>query len=112
MVRSSIARETGFVEVGPLTRALEVEDVGILLRAVLQIEIRRLGPGDDEYRAQYLLSSLGLTGAEDPTKISGGEGRRARGVRAEEIAADDVAIGGGCPTDGIQRRRGRNVDTV
>jgi ABC transport system ATP-binding/permease protein len=36
-----------------------------------------LGPGDDEYRAQYLLSSLGLTGAEDPKKLSGGEGRRA-----------------------------------
>ncbi|MEO5807113.1 ATP-binding cassette domain-containing protein [Devosia sp.] len=36
-----------------------------------------LGPGDDPYRAQYLLNSLGLTGAEDPSKLSGGEGRRA-----------------------------------
>src|SRR5215217_8061416 len=36
-----------------------------------------LGPGDDEYRAQYLLDALGLTGAEDPKNLSGGEGRRA-----------------------------------
>jgi ABC transport system ATP-binding/permease protein len=36
-----------------------------------------LGPGDDPYRAQYLLDSLGLTGREAPTNLSGGEGRRA-----------------------------------
>ncbi len=36
-----------------------------------------LAPGDDEYRAQYLLSELGLTGEEDPAHLSGGEGRRA-----------------------------------
>jgi ATP-binding cassette subfamily F protein uup len=36
-----------------------------------------LAPGDDEYRAQYLLNALGLTGTEDPKTLSGGEGRRA-----------------------------------
>ncbi|MBB4053044.1 ATP-binding cassette subfamily F protein uup [Devosia subaequoris] len=36
-----------------------------------------LAPGDDPYRAQYLLEALGLTGAEKPTTLSGGEGRRA-----------------------------------
>ena len=36
-----------------------------------------LAPGDDPYRAQYLLNALGLTGAEEPTTLSGGEGRRA-----------------------------------
>jgi ATP-binding cassette subfamily F protein uup len=36
-----------------------------------------MGPGDDEYRAQYLLNALGLTGAENPKTLSGGEGRRA-----------------------------------
>ena len=36
-----------------------------------------LGPGDDPHRARYLLETLGLTGAEDPTRLSGGEGRRA-----------------------------------
>jgi ATP-binding cassette subfamily F protein uup len=33
-------------------------------------------PGDDPYRAQYLLGELGLTGAEDPARLSGGEARR------------------------------------
>lgn len=36
-----------------------------------------LAPGDDPYRAQYLLQALGLTGAENPGTLSGGEGRRA-----------------------------------
>ncbi len=36
-----------------------------------------LGPGDDAYRALYLLEQLGLTGQEDPAHISGGEARRA-----------------------------------
>ncbi|MGU3497009.1 ABC-F family ATP-binding cassette domain-containing protein [Xanthobacteraceae bacterium A53D] len=36
-----------------------------------------LGPGDDHYRAQYLLEQLGLTGEEDPANLSGGEARRA-----------------------------------
>ncbi|HEX8416546.1 MAG TPA: ATP-binding cassette domain-containing protein, partial [Methylobacterium sp.] len=36
-----------------------------------------LTAGDDHYRARYLLESLGLTGAEDPANLSGGEGRRA-----------------------------------
>lgn len=36
-----------------------------------------LAPGDDPYRAQYLLESLGLTGQENPATLSGGEGRRA-----------------------------------
>jgi ABC transport system ATP-binding/permease protein len=35
-----------------------------------------LGPGDDEYRARYLLEQLGLTGLEDPANLSGGEARR------------------------------------
>jgi ATP-binding cassette subfamily F protein uup len=36
-----------------------------------------LGPGDDPYRARYLLGELGLTGEEDPASLSGGEARRA-----------------------------------
>ena len=36
-----------------------------------------LGPGDDEFRALYLLQQLGLTGDEDPAQLSGGEARRA-----------------------------------
>ncbi len=36
-----------------------------------------LGPGDDPYRVTYLLEHLGLTGTEDPDRLSGGEARRA-----------------------------------
>jgi ATP-binding cassette subfamily F protein uup len=36
-----------------------------------------LGPGDDPYRVTYLLNHLGLTGEEDPVRLSGGEARRA-----------------------------------
>lgn len=36
-----------------------------------------LGPGDDPYRITYLLEHLGLTGEEDPNRLSGGEARRA-----------------------------------
>ncbi|MBD8661706.1 ABC-F family ATP-binding cassette domain-containing protein [Rhizobium sp. CFBP 8752] len=40
-----------------------------------------LGPGDDPYRVTYLLENLGLTGEEDPVRLSGGEARRAALVR-------------------------------
>ncbi|MDE2198841.1 MAG: ABC-F family ATP-binding cassette domain-containing protein, partial [Rhodospirillales bacterium] len=36
-----------------------------------------LGPGDDRHRATTLLAALGLTGAEAPATLSGGELRRA-----------------------------------
>jgi ATP-binding cassette subfamily F protein uup len=36
-----------------------------------------LGPGDDPYRARYLVEELGLTGEEEPQAMSGGESRRA-----------------------------------
>ena len=36
-----------------------------------------LAPGDDPHRARYLLEQLGLTGEEDPARLSGGEARRA-----------------------------------
>ncbi len=36
-----------------------------------------LGPHDDPHQARYLLQQLGLNGDEDPTKLSGGEARRA-----------------------------------
>ena len=36
-----------------------------------------LGPSDDPYRVTYLLEHLGLTGAEHPSQLSGGEMRRA-----------------------------------
>ncbi len=41
-----------------------------------------LGPGDDNYRALYLLNELGLNGDEAPERLSGGEARRAALARA------------------------------
>ena len=36
-----------------------------------------LAEGDDPHRARYLLETLGLSGNEEPARLSGGEGRRA-----------------------------------
>jgi ATP-binding cassette subfamily F protein uup len=41
-----------------------------------------LMPGDDPARAYYLLGKLGLSGAEEPSTLSGGEARRAALARA------------------------------
>ncbi|MCW2315044.1 ATP-binding cassette subfamily F protein uup [Rhodoblastus acidophilus] len=41
-----------------------------------------LGPSDADYRAHYLLDALGLTGSENPERLSGGEARRAALARA------------------------------
>ena len=41
-----------------------------------------LAPGDDPYRAQHLLDLLGLSGEENPERLSGGEARRCVLARA------------------------------
>jgi ATP-binding cassette subfamily F protein uup len=45
-----------------------------------------LGPDGDPHRARYLLESLGLTGEEAPSRLSGGEARRA--ALAQVLAPD------------------------
>jgi ATP-binding cassette subfamily F protein uup len=45
-----------------------------------------LGPHGDSYAARYLLEQLGLTGAENPGELSGGEARRA--ALARVLASD------------------------
>jgi ABC transport system ATP-binding/permease protein len=49
-----------------------------------------LGPTDDPHRARYLLERLGMTGTEDPAKLSGGEARRA--ALARTLAPDPDII--------------------
>ena len=52
----------------------------------------RLGPSDDPYRATYLLEQLGLTGAERPDRLSGGEARRAALARTLAPSPDILLL--------------------
>lgn len=51
-----------------------------------------LGPGDDVHPAQYLIEQLGLTGEENPAKLSGGEARRTAIARALAPSPDILLI--------------------
>ena len=51
-----------------------------------------LGPTDDPYRAQALLTELGLTGAENPDQLSGGEARRVALARVLAPAPDVLLL--------------------
>ena len=70
-------RGTRFAQPGATIRYLPQEpDLGGSATALAYVEAG-LAPGDDPYRARYLLEQLGLTGAEEPSRLSGGEARRA-----------------------------------
>jgi ABC transport system ATP-binding/permease protein len=51
-----------------------------------------LAPGDDPYRAQYLLESLGLSGEEGTGALSGGEARRAALARVLAPSPDILLL--------------------
>ena len=51
-----------------------------------------LGPTDDPYRARHVLERLGLTGEEDPGRLSGGEARRAALARVLAPAPDILLL--------------------
>ncbi|MBN8938800.1 MAG: ABC-F family ATP-binding cassette domain-containing protein [Rhizobiales bacterium] len=51
-----------------------------------------LGPGDDPYRARYLLNELGLSGEEGTTSLSGGEVKRAVLARALAPSPDILIL--------------------
>ena len=51
-----------------------------------------LGADSDIHRVRYLLESLGLTGAEDPKRLSGGEARRAALARLLAPAPDILLL--------------------
>ncbi|HEV2559806.1 MAG TPA: ATP-binding cassette domain-containing protein [Microvirga sp.] len=70
-------RGTRFVQPGATIRYLAQEpDLGGHATTLGFVEAG-LAPGDDPYRARYLLEQLGLTGEENPSRLSGGEARRA-----------------------------------
>ncbi|MGU3540049.1 ATP-binding cassette domain-containing protein [Methylobacterium sp. A54F] len=70
-------RGVRFVQPGTTIRYLAQEPDFSGFATVLDFVEAGLAPGDASHRARYLLESLGLTGAEDPMRLSGGEGRRA-----------------------------------
>ncbi|MBF0251544.1 MAG: ATP-binding cassette domain-containing protein [Alphaproteobacteria bacterium] len=51
-----------------------------------------MGPHDELYRAQILLTEMGLSGQEDPKTLSGGEARRAAIARALAPRPDIVLL--------------------
>lgn len=66
-----------FVQPGKTVRYLPQEpDLSGFSTTLAYVEAG-LAPGDEAYRAQYLLNELGLTGEETPASLSGGEARRA-----------------------------------
>jgi ABC transport system ATP-binding/permease protein len=71
-----------FLQPGATLRYLPQEpDLGGHPTSLAYVEAG-LGPGDDQHRARYLLTALGLTGEECPQGLSGGEARRAALARA------------------------------
>lgn len=66
-----------FVQPGATVRYLPQEPNLTGFETTLDYVEAGLAPGDEPYRAQYLLEHLGLTGTERPAHLSGGEARRA-----------------------------------
>ena len=70
-------RGTRFAQPGATVRYLAQEpDLAGFATTLAYVEAG-LAPGDEAHRARYLLEQLGLSGAEDPARLSGGEARRA-----------------------------------
>ncbi len=70
-------RGTRFAQPGATIRYLPQEPDLTGSKTTLAYVEAGLGPGDDPYRARYLLNELGLTGEEGTERLSGGEARRA-----------------------------------
>ncbi|MBS0318190.1 MAG: ABC-F family ATP-binding cassette domain-containing protein, partial [Proteobacteria bacterium] len=68
---------TRFLQPGATVRYLPQEPDLSGFPTVLAYVESGLAPGDDVFRARYLLEQLGMTGEEAPAHLSGGETRRA-----------------------------------
>lgn len=70
-------RGTRFVQPGSTIRYLPQEPEFFGTATTLAYVETGLGPGDDRHQARHLLQQLGLQGDEEPSRLSGGEARRA-----------------------------------
>jgi ATP-binding cassette subfamily F protein uup len=83
---------TRFAQPGATVRYLPQEpDLGGFASTRAYVE-EGIGPGDDPYRAQFLLEQLGLTGEEEPSRLSGGEARRAALARVLAPSPDILLL--------------------
>jgi ATP-binding cassette subfamily F protein uup len=81
-----------FVQPGATIRYLPQEpDFGGHATTLAYVEAG-LGPGDDRHAARYLLEQLGLHGDEEPSHLSGGEGRRAALARVLAPSPDILLL--------------------
>ncbi len=85
-------RGARFAQPGATIRYLPQEPDLTGFATVLAFVEAGLAPGDDPHRARYLLEQLGLTGAEDPAWLSGGEARRAALARVLAPAPDILLL--------------------
>jgi ATP-binding cassette subfamily F protein uup len=85
-------RGTRFLQPGATVRYLPQEPDFAGAATTLAYVEAGLGPGDDRHPARYLLEQLGLTGDEDPARLSGGEARRAALARVLAPAPDILLL--------------------
>ncbi|MCK8783861.1 ABC-F family ATP-binding cassette domain-containing protein [Roseomonas sp. NAR14] len=83
---------TRFVQPGATVRYLAQEPDLSGFASTLAFVEAGLGPGDDPYRARYLLERLGLTGEKNPATLSGGEARRAALARVLAPSPDILLL--------------------
>src|ERR1700752_4974857 len=85
-------RGTRFVQPGATVRYLPQEPDFSGAASVLDYIEAGLSPGDDHHRASALVGELGLSGSEDPARLSGGEARRAALARVLAPAPDILLL--------------------
>ncbi len=81
-----------FLQPGATIRYLPQEPDLTGYKTTLDYAAGGLEAGNDPHRARYLLEHLGLTGDEDPSRLSGGEARRAALARVLAPEPDIVLL--------------------